>query len=133
MKFKKVNYASVQEWDKLVEDTYKKPYSFQQQDGCKPRGTFKFTVPCEYGEDYERDTIKEEVNGPEKGVSFKAWLARDPKTPLKDEDDYKTGSNQTYINMWWERNFYPTVEMIIQDLQSKGLLELGEYVIDIDW
>jgi len=35
--------------------------------------------------------------------------------------------------MWWERNFYPDVEMIANDLHKRGILEAGEYVIDIDW
>ena len=35
--------------------------------------------------------------------------------------------------MFWERNFYPHVEMVMNDLHAKGLVEAGEYVIDIDW
>ena len=53
------------------------------------------------------------------GVSFAAWLVF---------------SKQAWkIAMWWERNFYPDVQMIANDLHSKGLLQAGKYLIDIDW
>ena len=116
----------VQDWDNLVIDTYGRVYSFQQQDGCKDRQLVHITIPDEC-EDFENDTVPEIVNGDEMGVSFKAWLARDPKTPLKDRDD-------TFgLTLWWERNFYPDVQMIANDLYVKGLIEAGDYIINIDW
>ena len=66
LKVKNVQMVSVHDWDTLVEDTYGKPYSFQQQDGCKDRGTFEFKVPA-LADDFESDTIPEEVNGEEMG------------------------------------------------------------------
>ena len=63
------------------------------------------------------------------GVSFKAWLERDPKQKLNDKVDRDNFS----LNLWWERNFYPSIDMIINDLHKKGLIEEGEYVIEIDW
>ena len=123
---KSVNIIEANDWDKLVEETYGRPYDFQQQDDCKDRGVEYFTVPC-CPEDYENDTVPEIVNGDEMGVSFKAWLARDPKTPLPDRDD-------TFgLTLWWERNFYPDVQMIANDLYEKGLIEAGDYMINIDW
>ena len=116
----------VQDWDNLVIETYGRPYSFQQQDGCKDRDLVSITVPDEC-EDFENDTVPEIVNGDEMGVSFKAWLARDPKTPLKDRDD------AFGLTLWWERNFYPDVQMIANDLYEKGLIEAGDYLINIDW
>ena len=68
---------SVSDWDDLVVKTYGRPYSFQQQDGCQARGTFHLSVP-DSDEDYENDTVPEEVNGDEMGVSFAAWLAARP-------------------------------------------------------
>ena len=116
----------VQDWDDLVIETYGRPYSFQQQDGCKDRQLVSITVPEEC-EDFENDTVPEIVNGDEMGVSFKAWLARDPKTPLPDRDD-------TFgLTLWWERNFYPDVQMVANDLYEKGLIEAGDYLINIDW
>ena len=126
---KQVTMIEVQEWDDLVENTYNRPYSFQQQDGCKDRGTHKLTVPAP-ADDYENDTVPEEINHPDMGVSFKAWLNRAPKQGLSCDPD---GKKSWGISMWWERNFYPDVQMIANDLHAKGLLPAGDYVINIDW
>lgn len=111
----------------MVVETYGKLYCFQQQDGCKGRGTYKFTVPIKNSEDFEDTEIPEIVNGPEMGVKFESWLARDQKQPLK---------NQIYdfqLELWWNRNFYPHIEKIIDDMHKKGILSEGEYVINVDW
>lgn len=126
LKVKELKQISVDDWDNLVMETYGKQYSFQQQDGCKDRGVEYITVPCK-PEDYENDTIPEVVNCEEEGVSFKAWLERDPEQPLLDRND------SFGLGLWWDRNFYPHVSMIINDLYSKGLIEAGEYEIKIDW
>ena len=122
----------VSDWDALVEDTYGKVYNFQQQDGCKDRGKFTINIPSDYTNDEEmNDSIPEEVNGEEMGVKFDVWLARDPKQPLKDE---KSGGNdQWMIDLFWERNFYPDIYTVANDLYKRGLVEKGQYVIDIDW
>ena len=116
----------VSDLDDLIEKTYGRPYSFQQQDDCKPRGTHDITVP-DGAEDFENDTIPEEINGQEMGVSFAAWLARDPK-----EWNGKAG-DRMFLEMFWQRNFYPNVQMVVNDLHAKGLFPAGEYVINIDW
>lgn len=126
IKFQTKKVIELSDWDNLVKETYGRPYSFQQQDGCKPRGNFHLTVP-EETYDFENDVVPEKVNHPEMGVSFAAWLARDPKQKVGEEKyDWS-------ISMWWERNFYPDVQMIANDLHAKGLIEAGDYVIDIDW
>lgn len=144
MKIKTKQVIEVQEWDKVVKDTYKRPYSFQQQDGCQGRGNFYLTVPSP-ADDFKNKTLPEEVNHEKMGVSFKAWLARDPKQPLKDETndiwDTKTqtlsktpaGHEQWRIDLWWARNFYPNIQMVANDLHKKGILPAGEYTINIDW
>ena len=76
----------VNEWDKVVIETYGRPYSFQQQDNCKDRGMFEFTVP-EEANDYDNTIVPEIVNDPERGVSFAAWLERDPKQLLSSRED----------------------------------------------
>lgn len=129
IKYTNTKVIEVQDFDKLVQETYNKPYSFQQQDDCKPRGTFNFEVPNKYGnEDYENDTIPFKINGSEMGVSFKSWLNT-------TEEDIKKGfpERETSLELFWDRNFYPHVDMIIDDLHKKGLIEEGEYTIDIDW
>ena len=126
MKITKVNMIEVSDWDELVEKTYGRTYAFQQQDGCKQRGTFTFNVPDE-AEDYENDTVPEVINHDDMGVSFKAWLERDPKQLLPGQ------THEYEVALWWERNFYPNIQMIANDLHERGLLEAGQYTIDIDW
>jgi hypothetical protein len=126
LEYKTVKVIDVNDWDKLVSDTYGRIYNFQQQDDCKERQHVPITIPDE-PYDYENDSIPEVVNGKEMGVSFKAWLERDPKQPLPDRDD-KFG-----LQLFWERNFYPDVQMIANDLHAKGLIEAGDYEINIDW
>ena len=138
LKIRTESVIDCSDWDKFVKDAYGKPYCFQQQDGCKPRGTFSFKVPDEdYAEDFENDAISEVVNGPEMGVSFEAWKARDPKEPLKgdpkDPQRYALGTEKWAINLWWERNFYPELQTLANDLHNKGLLNAGSYTINIDW
>jgi len=139
-KFKAVNMIDVYDWDKLVTDTYGKPYSFQQQDDCKPRGVFNFSVPLRWGtEDRENEDIPMKVNGPEMGVTFKVWLATDPETPVlhygytSGERRLEETTRKGDIGLVWDRNFYPDVTMVIEDLHKKGLLEEGDYAINIDW
>jgi len=118
----------VADWDALVIDTYGRPYNFQQQDGCKPRGTFQLSVPSENSEDNDwPDSVPEVVNHEQMGVNFAAWLARDPKQSIEN------GRVDYGLVLWWERNFYPPIQAVANDLHSKGLLEAGEYTIDIDW
>lgn len=119
---------SVQELDALVTKTYGKIYSFQQQDGCKSRGVEHFTIPTTE-EDYENDTVPEIVNHEEMGVSFKAWLERDVKKPLSS---HKKGDYDGRV-LWWDRNFYPHISMILNDLYKKGLIPKGSLSIEIDW
>lgn len=126
MKTRTETVVDVSEWDEFVSKTYGRPYSFQQQDGCKDRGTFRFAVPGA-ADDFPNNDVPEEVNHELMGVSFAAWLARNPTQPL-------AGSAERWaIAMWWERNFYPDVQMVANDLHAKGLLPAGNYTIDIDW
>lgn len=126
-----VKIIDVFEFDALVTETYNRPYSFQQQDGCKSRGIFYFTIPILAPEDFEAESIPEEVNGEEMGVSFAAWLARDPSDSVLSDGHPSTDSWE--IELFWERNFYPHVDMILNDLYNRGMIENGEYAIDIDW
>lgn len=130
LKYKTVNFVDVADFDNLVTETYKRLYSFQQQDGCKPRGIENFKVPMKYPYDYENNSILECVNGEEMGVSFKAWLERNPEQKLNTNDEW---DRENGLDLFWERNFYPCIDMVVQDLYEKGLIEAGEYVINIDW
>jgi len=126
---KQVNMIECGDWDALVSKTYGRPYCFQQQYDCQPRGTFPLTVP-EEADDFENTTLPEEVNHSEQGVSFAAWLARDPAQKLDTDDKW---DREEGLSLWWYRNFYPTIQMVANDLNAKGLLPAGDYVINIDW
>lgn len=118
------NIIELFDWDALVIKTYGKNYSFQQQDDCKERQLVPLKVP-DAANDYSNDTIPEKINGEIMGVSFAAWLAMDCS--------YKNPKKIYRDSMFWERNFYPDVQMIANDLYEKGLLPAGEYLINIDW
>lgn len=113
--------------DTLITQIYGRTFSYQQQDGCKSRSRECISVPIPDPYDYENDTVEEVVNGNEMGVSFKAWLERDPNKPLPTQrHDFELG-------LWWKRNFYPHIDMVLNDLYEKGFIPEGDYVIDIDW
>ena len=120
---KQINSINVSDFDALVEKTYNKKYNFQQQDGCQPRGVRYFTVPLADPYDFENDSIPIKVNGDEMGVSFKAWLEAEKFPGLTDYRE----------DLFWDRNFYPSLDMVVQDLHKKGLIPAGEYQIVIDW
>ena len=126
MNYRDVKVIDVSDWDSLVSEVYGRPYSFQQQEGCRERGLCYFTVPGD-AEDYDREEIPEVVNGEEMGVRLSAWLARDPKKKLA------TDNANWAIDMWWHRNFYPHLQAVANDLHSRGLLPAGEYGINVDW
>ncbi len=128
LKYSNKKIIEVQDWDELVSRTYNRPYNFQQQDGCQERGIVNISIPSDWNGDEEmNDSIPEVINGQEMGVKFKAWLARDPKQPIKGEKyDYQT-------ELFWERSFYPSLYAVANDLHEKGLIEAGDYIINIDW
>jgi len=121
------------EWDSLVKSTYGKPYCFQQQAGCRDRGTYYLSVPCEDAEFYDQESneVPEVVNHATMQTSFKSWLERDATKLLETGDSYDR--SQQGLELWWERNFYPAPEMLANDLHQKGLLPAGKYIINIDW
>lgn len=83
-------------------------------------------------DDFEQESVPEIVNGDEMGVSFQSWLIRDPNQLLNElRPDWDNGKNS--LRLWWLRNFYPTIESVINDLYTEGLIEAGDYSIDIDW
>lgn len=128
LKVQKKKVIEVSDWDDLVTKVYGRPYNLQQQNGCVARQMMEIEVPCECAEDFENDTVPEIVNHRKMGVSFKAWLERDPKQKL-DKSEF----GNDFTDTWWERNFYPNLDTVINDLHAKGYLEAGEYSIDIDW
>ena len=135
---KNVTLIEVHDWDTLVSETYNRPYSFQQQNDCQDRGIFKITIPMpeDEVEEYEEqmnESIPEKVNGDIMGVRFKTWLERDPNTPFKSHKKRRDANTSLDLSLFWERNFYPNIYTVANDLYKKGLIEKGDYIIDIDW
>jgi hypothetical protein len=126
LKYTITRTVDLQDWNDLVQKTYGRPYNLQQQDGCMSRGAESITVPSEEAYDFENDSIPEKVNGKEMGVSFKAWLERNP-----DQVVMEGGYDGT--RLFWLRNFYPNLDVLANDLYKRGLIEAGDYVIEIDW
>ncbi len=126
----------VSDWDNLVTETYGKPYSFQQQNGCQSRGIYNLTVPSEYSNDEEmNDEIPFEINGEEMGVKFQVWLDTSVEE-VNQKFEEITGKPESYSNqndLFWDRNFYPDIETVANDLYKRGLIEAGDYSINIDW
>jgi hypothetical protein len=122
---KNVKVIDCRVWDLLVRETYNKPYCLQQQDGCISRGTIHITIPDESQDSEMNDSIPVEVNGEEMGVKFEVWK-NTPTDQFEFEYDWRKG-------LFWERNFYPELQAVANDLHSRGLVEAGDYLIEIEW
>ena len=108
------------DWDRLVQETYNKDYCIQQQEGCMVKGLIKLQVsktPSDF------DTDRTRLKFGEMGVNFNTWL------------ETEFGKTPNLINevIYWKRNFYPLLEILASDLCKKGLIDEGEYFINIDW
>jgi hypothetical protein len=126
MKVSKKLFIDVDDWNDFVESVYGRPYSFEKQEGGRERGVYLFSVPT-YFKDYKDDSVEDRHCS--WGVSFEAWKNADPSSnPLDVECVY-----DWRIKLAWKRSFYPDVTMVINDLYSRGLLDEGDYVINLDW
>lgn len=128
LEYKLKRFVDVSVWDQLVKDTYGKPYKFQQQYGCQERGIHFLTIPAK-GEDEDMyDSIPEDIKSSKMGVKFDIWLNTDPEIHKQRNnwDDFR-------LALFWDRNFYPDIQTVANDLHKKGLIEAGDYVINIDW
>ena len=106
------------EWDTFITAVYGRRYDYQQQDGCRGRGTVEFDASPDTNVslwDYA-DATPDEFNYRTMGVSLKSWLAAAPNAPVD-----------------WHCNFYPSLDVLAKDLCQRGLLPPGRYGMDIDW
>lgn len=131
LKINNTKTIDVQDWDNFITNTYWKTYSFQQQDWCKDRWMESFYASKTKWDSYNNDSIPFKVNWSIMGVSLDAWLKMDKETvrtnlPADEKKDY-------CIDLFFERNFYPHIEELANDLCKKWLLEEWEYAIEIDW
>lgn len=114
--FKTVKTINAEDWSLFIQKTYGRSYAISLQKEYVSKQIVKLSCPCE-PIDFKDDT---------NGASFKTWLERDPDKILPNNSPFST-------RLWWESNFYPHVSMIINDLHSKGLLEEGDFYIELDW
>lgn len=115
LEYDEIRMIDLDRWNDFIRSVYGRPYDFQQQDGCKERGIHFFGVPLK-GTPYDFD--RDEAFGRTEGVRFEAWLNE---------------SVNSYKELQWARNFYPSMDMIITDLYKRGLIAEGQYAINIDW
>lgn len=128
LKSKSKHVVELSDWDNFIKEVYGKPYSFQQQEGYKMRGIWEFNIPFTDEWDYEEDIPDIPVGDQQlSGVKFQTWLDKDPNEKFFPEGPVYADS------LYWERNFYPDKCTLVKDLESKGLLTEGNYVINIDW
>jgi hypothetical protein len=128
LKIQDVKFVELDDWNRLVVETYGRRYNFQQQNGCKPRGIERITVP-DYSNDWEDELHSSIENNPDVEIGFKfdVWLKRDPKQPIPNQAD------TWELDLFWKRNFYPHINSVANDLFRRGLIDAGNYVINIDW
>lgn len=50
-----------------------------------------------------------------------------------ENDKIRWKQDESNIELFWKRNFYPCLQSVANDLHKKGLVESGEYLIEIDW
>lgn len=132
IKYRNKKVIEDRDWDKLVKDTYGKPYNFQQQDGCQSRGNVYLTVynePYREEDDPYPDNIPFKINGSKMGVKFTTWLNTTEESINEKHPESYPNANR----LFWQRNFYPDLQIVANDLCTKGLIEAGDYTINIDW
>ena len=129
LKFSTVNMVDVHDWNILVQSVYSKPYDFQQQDGCQDRGIKYITIPSEDDDLNVNENIPFKINAEVRGVRFSTWLNTSVEDINAKNPEEWPGAN----NLFWERNFYPDLQTVANDLHKKGLIDAGDYIINIDW
>jgi hypothetical protein len=98
------------DFSEMVSKIYGRPYRFQQQGDMMGQDTIeKFTVPA----------IEEELYGV---VPLNEWRNAEPP----HEGDWKE-------EMRWKREYYPSLEEVVNDLYKRGLIEPGNYALHIWW
>lgn len=126
MKTRTVQVIEVDDWNKLVTETYGRPYNLQDQDTYFNNGVcLPLSVPELETNDNEADDDVPEKLGEGGMVKLATWLARDPQTP---EFPYSWERE-----LWWYRDFYPDLAALANDLHERGLLPAGEYMIHVWW
>lgn len=122
---KKVIHYS--DWNEFIYSIYKLPYNYQQQNDCQNK-SIEISIPRDILDNWDdgADSIPYEVNGEEMCVKFDTWKNSDFKEMCKHFD------GEWRARLFYERNFYPDINPLLDDLYKRGLLEEGEYLILVD-
>lgn len=122
IKNEKIRLIKDKEFDKIVRETYNKPFCFQQQCGenARERGIYKFEVPNKNGDEENNELPLEldENDDYPMGVRFETWIKTDRKK---------------YDIEFWEQKFYPALSYLVNDLYKKGKIKKGKYAIEVNW
>lgn len=120
LKFKQINQIDSGDFDKFIRSFYKKPYCIQQQNGCMSRGAIEFSIPL-----INDDSILFNVelfDYLDDLPSLQEWLLKDPSEKVE---------GITFLDIYWERDFYPKLSEILNDLYEKQKIVEGDYQIVI--
>ena len=102
------------EFSNLVRQTFERPYSLQQQGDMHSQESFiRFDVPAELEWEHE--------------PSLETWLATTPPDP----EDHSMAAFTNRLR--WDREFYPDLQDIANELHARGQLDAGTYVLHVWW
>lgn len=120
---KNVVKFDLEEFNKLVETEYWNPYHFQQQDWCKQRWVFEFSVPNNEWDEYEWILEVKQLDKYESTmwVDFIKWQQTHPI------------DNSWQEVLKYQRYFYPSIYPVVNDLFMKWIIPEWDYLINIDW
>lgn len=147
MKIETVHKIWESEFSDLVSEVYGRPYRLQQQGDCYAQDSIIEITATE--EDYPDDWVPYEDE-----ITLEKWLSADPNAPIRNprydqyrelalqhpgkgyeklEKDEWEGPGTTTHDLYWEREFYPPLEDLVNDLCKKGKIPAGDYVIHVWW
>lgn len=106
------------DFNKVVQSVYGKPYVFQQQGDMLlgQNGYYPFTVhSAEKYQQWDATEIDAELT---------RWLSAEPPQ----------NARAFTIQLWWERENYPDIDVILYDLAyRRGLMASGRYALHVWW
>ena len=125
-----------QEFSEMVSELYGRPYSLQQAE--------------ELGQDSIRQVDSEDEVSEEEQQAFEAWRDRElnnvPNSRYEFYKELHERDPATYPllpatlsegeigwDTWWEREFSPPLQPLINDLCERGKLPRGRYRMHVQW
>jgi hypothetical protein len=119
MRIENVKLIGETEFSRLVSETYGRPYQLQQQDNCMGQ------------DEIERVTVPDEGIDIDDDARFAEWRDADVPDPVgvlhgETRWDWE-------VELYWQREYYPPLQELVNDLHERGLLPQGDYVIHASW